>query len=58
MVNSMTDKKRKLIDLDEKTVESFRKICFIKRIGMKPLMELIIKKYADDWDENKPGKIY
>ncbi len=51
-------KKRKLIDLEEETIEKFRKICFIKRIAAKPLWELIIQKYADDWDEAKPGKIY
>jgi hypothetical protein len=51
-------KKRKLIDLEIETVEKYRKICFIKRINMKLLMELVVKKYADDWDESKPGKIY
>ena len=51
-------KKRKLIDLENETVEQYRKICFIKRIDMKPLMELVLKKYAEDWTEDKPGKIY
>lgn len=51
-------RKRKLIDLEIETVEKYRKICFIKRIGMKPLFELVLRKYADDWTEDKPGKIY
>ena len=51
-------KTRKLLDLENETVEQYRKICFIKRIDMKPLMELIIKNYADNWDESDPGTIY
>ena len=51
-------KKRKQIDLENETIEKYRKICFIKRIDMKPLMELIIKDYADKWDEGDPGTIY